>query len=159
VTGKHRPWSESEFFNISHGLFTRHLSLPQSPAMNDHFSYHLVFKEGVYLMAGLGFFLFVLPSLAGIAIGAVLCLVRRLRFLASYAVCIPLFGDLGGWLGMDAGESLSMSYMYGLSQSWISAHVFLLAFLAGCVFGMGAGVVAGFCINRMNRRLAGHHVA
>jgi hypothetical protein len=43
---------------------------------------------------------------------------------ASYAVCIPLFGDLGGWLGMDAGKSLSMSYMYGLSQSWLSAHAF-----------------------------------
>lgn len=64
-------------------------------------------------MAGLGFVLFILPVLAGIVIAAFLFFVRRVRFLASYSVCIPLFGALGGWIGMDAGAYMSRGYMYG----------------------------------------------
>jgi hypothetical protein len=102
-------------------------------------------------MAGLGFVLFILPVLAGIMIAAFLFSVRRVRFLASYSVCIPLFGALGGWIGMDAGVYLSRGYMYGTSQSWLSAHAFVLAFLIGYGVGISVGAIAGFGVNRLTR--------
>jgi hypothetical protein len=104
-------------------------------------------------MAGLGFVLFILPPLLGIVIGVVLCFMHRLRFLASYAVGIPVLGALGGWIGLDLGSSSSLtrSYMYGLSQSWLSAHFTLLAFLAGYGLGISAGILAGSWMNRLTR--------
>ena len=103
-------------------------------------------------MAGLGFVLFILPPLIGIAISVILCFLHRLRFLASYAVCIPVLGALGGWIGLDIGasSSLTRSYMYGISQSWLAAHFTLLAFLAGYGVGISAGTLAGSWMNRLN---------
>lgn len=105
-------------------------------------------------MAGIGFVFFILPMLAGVVIAAFLFFVRRVRFLASYSVCIPLFGALGGWIGMDVGVYFSRGYMYGTSQSWLSAHAFVLAFLAGYGVGISVGAIAGFGVNRFGNLLS-----
>jgi hypothetical protein len=94
-------------------------------------------------MPGLGFILFILPPAIGMGIGLVCYFVHRLRFMAGYVAGIPLLGAVGGWLGMEAGLSLSRNYMYGLSQSWLSTHALVLAFLAGYALGIGLGAVAG----------------
>lgn len=106
-------------------------------------------------MAGIGFVLFILPVLAGLVIAALLLLVDRVRFLASYSVCIPLFGALGGWIGLHAGAYLSRGYLYGTSDSWLSAHAFVLAFLMGYCLGISVGVLAGFGVNRLTRLATG----
>jgi hypothetical protein len=100
-------------------------------------------------MAGIGFVLFILPVLVGTVIAASLFFVRPVRFLASYSGCIPLFGSLGGWVGLGAGVHLSRGYMYGTSQSWLSAHAVVLAFLLGMFFGISVGGIAGFKVNRL----------
>ena len=107
-------------------------------------------------MAGLGFVVFILPVLAGIVIAVLLLLVDRVRFLASYSVCIPLFGALGGWIGVFAGAYLSRGYMYGTSHSWLSAHAFVLAFIVGYCLGISVGAIAGFGVNRLTRLATGN---
>jgi hypothetical protein len=105
-------------------------------------------------MPGLGFLLFIFPVLLGIVLAAFLFFARRARFLASYSVCIPLFGASGGWSGMKAGLHLSQGYMYGTSQSWLSAHAFVLAFIIGCSLGIWIGAIAAFGVNRLIHRAA-----
>ena len=111
-------------------------------------------KERFGAMAGLGFVLFILPVLAGVVVAALLLLMDRVRFLASFSLCIPLFGATGGWTGLNAGSRLSQGYVLGTSHSWLSAHAFFLAFVIGYCLGIGVGAIAGLGINRLARLVA-----
>lgn len=72
--------------------------------------------------------LFILPPLAGMVIGAALCLSHRLKFLTSYAVCIPLFGTFGGWIGMNTGASSSLAklHVWNLTDLMAVSTLFLV---------------------------------
>ena len=108
-------------------------------------------------MAGLGVLLFVLPPFAGWIIAAALSLSPRLRFLASYAVSVPMLGAIDGFVGMNVGASsfFSLSYLYGTDQSWLAAHFFLLAFIAGYGIGMSAGILTGSWLSPLARGVSG----
>jgi Na+/H+-translocating membrane pyrophosphatase len=100
-------------------------------------------------MAGLGFVFFVLPPIVGMIVGILLFFVRRLQFLVAYVMCIPLLGATGGWIGLNSGVVLSHRYIYGSSTSWFSAHIYVVAFTAGYVFGMTVGAIVSFSVNRL----------
>lgn len=88
-------------------------------------------------------------------LAAPLLLIDRVRFLASYSLCVPLFGASGGWIGLfDVGLRLSQGYMLGTSHYWLAAHAFVLALVIGYCLGMAVGAFAGLGINRLARLVA-----
>jgi ABC-type dipeptide/oligopeptide/nickel transport system permease subunit len=107
---------------------------------------------------GLGFVLFILPVLIGIAVSAPLLFVPRLRFIAAYALFIPLFGVLGLLGGFVGSVFLARPYFhrwaYGLSGTvWPAWAITIVGIVVGVAFGTVAGVLAGRTANRLARRL------
>lgn len=105
-------------------------------------------------MPGLGFVVFILPVLAGMFAGLLLCCVRRLRFLAVYAFLVPLCGS---WAAFHADAAAILWSRKHWTVGYLSAHpnsmtaVEVLGFFAGTAIGIGAAVALGYGINRILR--------
>jgi hypothetical protein len=108
-------------------------------------------------MPGIGFIIFVLPVLAGTVAGVVLSCIPSLRFLASYAVLVPLCGSWGAWHGDSAAINWSLHHW---TVGYLSAHpssmtmVEVLGLVVGATLGAAVAVCVAYGISRVPRLLA-----
>lgn len=105
-------------------------------------------------MPALGFIVFILPALAGMLAGVLLCCVPRLRFLAAYAILVPLFSSFAAFRGDVAAilwsrKHWTVGYLSAHPNSMVVTEVF--GFCAGAALGLGAAVALGYGINRFLR--------
>jgi hypothetical protein len=107
-------------------------------------------------VAGLGMVgagLVILPILGGIVAGLFFLSVPRLRFLATYAALVPLFGISGMIGGFVTGFRLARPYFYryeyGLSTiEWPAWTLTTAVTVVGVALGIASGVFTGRGINR-----------
>lgn len=103
-------------------------------------------------MPGVGFVLFVLPVLIGVAAGSVFLLVPRLRRFAAWAFLIPTGGALGALGGTIAGLYIGPSALTAKSV-WPGVIILVFSFGFGGVIGVTSGALAAKLMNRFIR----HH--
>src|ERR1035437_1858963 len=82
--------------------------------------------------------MFVLPVVLGLLGAAVLLCICPLRFLATYAVVVPIAGSCGAWL-MSWGLAL---YLENAHQNWFSTWMFWAGYGIGGCWGQLWGLLA-----------------
>jgi hypothetical protein len=102
-------------------------------------------------MPGVGFVLFVLPVLFGVAAGSVLLLVPRLRRFAAYAFLIPTGGALGALSGTIAGLYINRPSALTAKSVWPGVIILVLSFGLGGLIGVTSGALAAKLMNRFIR--------
>ena len=101
------------------------------------------------LLPFMGLFMFFIPA-GGFLLALVLCFIKRLRFLASFAFFVPLlsaYSALAGFWGLGLGlEGVGFS-------RWITNVGALAGLLVGGFLGCLAGIAVAFGLNRLVRRV------
>ncbi len=98
-------------------------------------------------MAGL--FLIFIPA-GGLVLALSLCFLKQLRFLATYAIFVPLFGSYSAFAGFWA---LGIAIERAGFNRWVVALSSWLGLLAGGAIGAVVGFGVAFGLHRVGRRL------
>lgn len=95
----------------------------------------------------MGLFLFFIPA-SGLLLAIFLCFIKPLRFLAAFALFIPLLGSYSAVAGVwGVGIGLERAGFHG---RWITLAMFFGLLACGTI-GSLIGVAAGFGVNRLAR--------
>ena len=98
----------------------------------------------------MGLFLVWIP-VAGLLLASLLFFVRPLRFLATFAFCIPLFA---GYSAIAGFWGLALALERAGFNRWLVALSCWLGLFAGLAMGGALGFALAFVLNHIGRRIA-----